>query len=170
MVTAQKATQKKVFICSPFRPSGTTEHERADDLRKNREMARLACRYAVSQGCMPMVPHLFFPEFLSENEPDEREAGIRFGLDWLKSCDELWVIGTKVTEGMLCEISEAVRLGIPVIQRIFVLIEEDRADQRKARADRPIRRVRQRDPGYDDYDGYFKFRDKDEEGILYDGD
>ena len=98
---------RKVFICSPFRPRGVTAGQRAKDLRHNRQLAKLACGYAVSLGYMPLAPHLFFPEFLSEDVPEEREAGIRFGLEWLSGCDELWVIGNRITEGMKCEIAVA---------------------------------------------------------------
>ena len=105
---------KKVFICSPFRPRGATAGQRADDLRHNRQLAQLGCRYAVSLGYLPMAPHLFFPEFLSEDKTEEREEGIQFGLEWLSSCDELWVIGSRITEGMKAEIGKAHELHMPI--------------------------------------------------------
>ena len=121
-------TQKhrKAFICSPFRPRGATARQKAEDLRHNRQLARLACGYAVSRGYMPLAPHLFFPEFLSEDVPGEREAGIQFGLDWLSGCDELWVIGNRITEGMKREIAVAEELGIPVSHHIPCLPMEGR--------------------------------------------
>lgn len=110
---------RKVFICSPFRPRDGTLHEQLEDLNRNQEMARFACRYAVSHGCIPLAPHLFFPQFLSESDADERGTGIRFGLEWLCNCDELWVIGHRITEGMRREIGIAMELGLPITQFTF---------------------------------------------------
>ena len=36
------------------------------------------------------------------------------GLTWLEQCDELWVIGRRISEGMKREIARAEELGIPV--------------------------------------------------------
>ena len=105
---------RRVFICSPFRPQGTTARQKAEELRHNRQLARLACGYAVSRGFMPLAPHLFFPDFLSEYVPQEREAGIQFGMEWLLGCDEFWVIGSRITEGMKREIMMAKELDIPM--------------------------------------------------------
>ena len=154
---------KKVFICSPFHPQGNTAMKRAEDLRRNREMARLACGYAVSQGCMPMAPHLFFPTFLSEKVPEEREMGIRFGLEWLAGCDELWIIGQRITEGMKREIAAAKVQGIPIKQQIPCLVLDgrllDMLSERKAMT---------ADPGYEEDD--YHHHDDEEEGLIYDGD
>ena len=109
----------KVFICSPFRPRNGTPEDRLIDLHCNQEMACLVCRYAVSLGYMPMAPHLFFPQFLSESDENEREIGIRYGLEWLSQCDELWVIGPRITEGMRREIQVAEELGLPIRQFTF---------------------------------------------------
>ena len=121
---------KRAFICSPLRPRGATAGQRADDLRHNRQLAQLGCRYAVSLGYLPMAPHLFFPEFLSEDRPEEREKGIQFGLEWLSGCDELWVIGNRITEGMKREIALAKTMGtLPSWKRAEV--------HRKSRAQGP---------------------------------
>lgn len=111
--------RRKVFICSPFQPRDGTLEERLEDLYRNQEMARFACRYAVSRGDMPLAPHLYFPQFLSDSDADEREAGIQFGLELLTECDELWVIGQRVSEGMRREIRTAQELGLPITQFTF---------------------------------------------------
>ena len=106
---------RKVFICSPFRPRDGTLHEQLEDLHHNQEMASFVCRYAVSLGYMPLAPHLYFPQFLSDYDVDERETGIRFGLELLCHCNELWVIGHRITEGMRQEIQVAEELGLPIM-------------------------------------------------------
>lgn len=114
---------------------------------------------------MPMAPHLFFPEFLSEDKPKERETGIQFGLEWLSECDELWVIGSRITEGMKREITVAGDLGIPVRQHIpCLVIEGDLLDMLFGRKPVPV------DPGYEEDDYYPNEDDDEEEGLIYDGD
>lgn len=49
---------ERVFICSPFR--GAEE--------KNVELARKYARFAYEKGCLPVVPHLYFPQFLKESD------------------------------------------------------------------------------------------------------
>ena len=105
---------KKVFICSPFRPFGESREERDQDWKRNIKTAKEACRYAVEKGCVPYAPHLYFPQFLSESDPAEREMGIIMGLSWLARCDEIWVAGFRVSDGMSREIAQAQEWGIPI--------------------------------------------------------
>lgn len=95
---------ERVFICSPFR----------DAEEKNVELARKYARFAYEKGCLPVVPHLYFPQFLKESDVQERMAGIQFGLSLLKECREVWVFGEVMSEGMCMEIAEADHAGIPI--------------------------------------------------------
>jgi hypothetical protein len=96
---------KIVYICSPF----------SGDVIRNTENACRYCRYAVSKGVLPIAPHLLFPQFLDDNCPVEREKGLTFGLVLLEKVDELWVFGTRTSEGMRREIEKANTDGIPII-------------------------------------------------------
>ena len=95
---------KKVFICSPFRDG---------DQKENIRVARRVSRKAVQEGMILITPHLFFPQFLSDADEQERELGIRAGLELLETADEVWVVGNRVSEGMAREIARAGELGIP---------------------------------------------------------
>ncbi len=95
---------KKVFICSPLR--GDTEN--------NQARAKKYASEAVKQGYMPIVPHIYFTQFLDDNKAEERQAGIQMGIELLKLCDEVWIYG-KPTEGMKQEIKVAKKLGIKLI-------------------------------------------------------
>ena len=95
---------KLVYICSPY----------AGDVESNVRFARAACCYAIKQGCAPIAVHLLYPQFLNDAVPAEREAGIRMGLRVLAACEELWVCSRRISEGMVMEIAEAKRLGIPI--------------------------------------------------------
>ena len=105
---------KKVFICSPFRGIAVTPEAAKENYQKNIAIAKVACRLATALGFVPYCPHLYFPRFLMDSSPDERETGIRMGLTWLEQCDKLWVIGRRISEGMKKEIARAEELGIPV--------------------------------------------------------
>ena len=90
-----------IFICSPYR----------GDVKTNKENARRYCRYVYEHGGIPFAPHLLFTQFLNDDDPAEREAGLCLGMETLARCDELWAFGTP-TMGMTMEIQEAKRLGI----------------------------------------------------------
>ena len=86
------------YICSPYR----------DNPRVNVMRARQYCRFAISKGRIPLAPHLYFPQFMSEAA--ERERAMSMNCELLKLCGEVWVFGDKITEGMAMEIAHAVRL------------------------------------------------------------
>lgn len=71
-------------------------------------------RFAVVSGAIPFAPHLLYPQVLDENDPSERELGIFFGMVWLGKCDELWVFGRHISNGMAREIAQAKKRGIPI--------------------------------------------------------
>ena len=58
---------------------------------------------------MPIASHLLYPQMLDDNNPDEREMGLMFGLALLAVCDEIWVFG-EVSARVAREVAEAKRL------------------------------------------------------------
>ncbi len=103
---------KMIFICSPYRSNNPDPTGRAKELQRNEELAQKGCRVAVERGYIPIAPHLFFPQFLSEET--ERDIGIQMGMELMALCDGLWVLGRKITDGMAKEICYARELGLPV--------------------------------------------------------
>lgn len=95
---------KKVFICSPYR----------GDVEKNIKAAREHARMAAIIGYCPIAPHLFFPQFLNDNDPEERIKGITLGVEQMKACDEVWLFGSRISNGMAYELEQAKELRIPV--------------------------------------------------------
>lgn len=93
-----------VYIASPF--AGNTE--------RNTERARGYCRFAVSKGYIPLAPHLLYPQFMDDDDREARELGIFFALVLLGKCDEIWVFGERVSEGMEREIAKARKRGLPI--------------------------------------------------------
>lgn len=97
---------KLVYIASPY----------AGDVEANVAFAKAACRYAMEQGATPVAVHLLYPQLLDDGIPAEREAGLQMGLRVLESCDELWLCGERISQGMRAEFSAAKQMGIPVIR------------------------------------------------------
>lgn len=93
-----------VYICSPF--SGNTQ--------ENMDKAKKYCRYAVDNGFIPIAPHLFFPQFMSDETVQERNLAIFMDIVLLSKCAELWVFGEKISNGMNIEITKAKRKGQPI--------------------------------------------------------
>ena len=86
------------YICSPYR----------DNPRVNIMRARHYCKFAVSKGRIPIAPHLYFPQFMSEEM--ERERVMQMNFELLKLCSEVWVFGDRITEGMEAELARGGRL------------------------------------------------------------
>ena len=83
-------------------------------MEDNERRARRYCRFAAQSGTVPLAPHLIFTQFLDDTVTEERETGLRLGKRLLKRCEELWVFGSYISEGMKGEIETAKQRGIPV--------------------------------------------------------
>jgi hypothetical protein len=92
-----KMFMPKVFICSPYR----------GNVQANTQKAQEYCRFAVKCGYIPFAPHLFFPQFLSDDNERERTLGIKMGKVFLDDCRELWYFGEEISEGMQIELERA---------------------------------------------------------------
>ena len=95
---------KTMFVCSNYRGR----------VSRNREKARQYARQVVICGYIPVAPHLFYPQFLDDLNPEERLIGINLGIEQLKTCDEMWIFGSQISEGMALEIEKAREYDIPV--------------------------------------------------------
>ena len=98
---ALRAFRPTVYLCSPY----------AGDIETNTAAARRYCRFAVEAGYIPIAPHLLFPQFLNDSDPKERELGLFFGNALLSKCAEMFVFGSRISEGMEAEIKRATWKG-----------------------------------------------------------
>lgn len=119
---------KKIFICSPYR----------GDIKANTKKAKNYVLLTVACGYVPIVPHLYFPQFLNDDQTHERMKGILLGTELMKVCDEFWLMGCDITKGMEFELEKAKENKIPValydedfnrISRKTILLD-DRVDDR----------------------------------------
>lgn len=102
--TKIKMPSKRVYICSPYK----------GNVDKNTAQARIYCRFAFEEGFVPIAPHLYYPQFLDDDDKGERAAGLRYGLEAMWQCREVWVFGRMISEGMGAEIELASDLKIPI--------------------------------------------------------
>ena len=95
---------KKVFVCSPY----------SGDIEENTKKASHAAKIICGCGYIPIVPHLYFPQFLDDDDEVERIRGIELGIELMKDCDFIWLIGPEISAGMEYELEAAKEIGIPV--------------------------------------------------------
>ena len=94
---------KKVYVCAPL----------GGNVESNLKKVRAYTEYALRCGTAPVVPH-FYALCLDDNDPKDREIGLAAGLSLLWFCDELWLFGDTVTEGMRAELQFCKNLNIRV--------------------------------------------------------
>ena len=94
-----RAFRPLVYICSPL----------SGDIATNQRNARRYCRFAVDSGAIPLAPHLYFPQFMSDADSAERDLALFMDLVLLSKCAELWVFGDHISKGMSIEIEKARR-------------------------------------------------------------
>jgi len=89
-----------VFICHPFQAS-----------KRNLELTKQYCYKAIKEGHNPISPAIYYSQLLDDNDEKERLLGRKFGLNLLDHCDELWICGDEISEGMKSEIKEAYKIN-----------------------------------------------------------
>ena len=90
-----------VYICSPY--SGNVE--------ENVKKAREHCRFVLNSGCIPIAMHLLLPQFMDDNNPKERDLALFIDLVIMGKCQEVWVFGDRISDGMAIEIAKAKKRG-----------------------------------------------------------
>ena len=96
---------KKVYICSSYSSKGS--------IPENVERAKSYSRIAVEKLCIPVTPHIYFTQFMSDEVPIERAIALNIGLEFIKGCDEIWVFG-EAAGGMIPEIELAKQIDLPI--------------------------------------------------------
>ena len=94
---------RKVYVCAPL----------GGNIEENLKKVKIYTAYALRCGTAPVVPH-FYALCLDDNDPKDREIGLAAGLSLLWFCDELWLFGDTVTDGMSAELKFCKNLNIRV--------------------------------------------------------
>lgn len=95
---------KLIYVCSPLR----------GDVEGNVEKAKGYCKKVIEEGHIPIAPHVAYQGILNDDIPKERRKALKIGLEILKKCDEVWVFGHFISEGMKGEVEAARQIGMPV--------------------------------------------------------
>lgn len=100
----------KIYVCSPYRAETETEVE------QNVKNAQRYCRFVIETlpNTLPVAPHIYLTQFLDDSNSDSRRLALLIDRRLLEECNELWVFGKRVSDGMAAEITEAARMGIPM--------------------------------------------------------
>lgn len=101
---AESMSHPLTYICSPY----------SGDIHTNVALAREFCSFVISAGHIPLAPHLLFPQFMDDADPDERELAMAFNRVLLSKCDAAWVYTGRVSKGMRAEIEWARDLELPI--------------------------------------------------------
>ena len=99
-----RAFRPLVYICSLL----------SGNIAANQRSARRYCRFAVDSGCIPLAPHLYFPQFMDDGNRTERDLALFMDIVLLSKCSELWVFGERISKGMSMEIEKAKHKGQPI--------------------------------------------------------
>ncbi len=109
---------KKIFICSPYQSTANDPPCRKAQMEANIQRAKTACRILATMGVLPLAPHLYFTQFLKDEDAQERATGIRFGMEWLEAADEVWVFGETIPSLRETQISNRAG-GCQSVLRLF---------------------------------------------------
>jgi hypothetical protein len=100
----------RIYVGSPFRGENSSE------VMKNVTYAQNCAREVAMLGHAPLAPHLHDPQFLSDSVPEEREAGLQNGKEWLSVADgAMFFIDRGTSDGMRGEISYCYKNDIPLV-------------------------------------------------------
>lgn len=98
---------EKVYIISRY--SAKTWHER----RFNKEVTKYYCRRIAEAGKRSVAPHLFYTQFMDDDDPEARRLGLDFSIKDLDECDSflLVIVDGFISSGMRGEIEHVTRTG-----------------------------------------------------------
>lgn len=96
----------------------------AGSRQTNLQYAYRCMLHSLSLGEAPFASHLLYPQFLQDDDPDQRALGMGAGLEWLRQA-EASVVYTDlgVSPGMVAGINRAQALGKPIEYRSIGYVE-----------------------------------------------
>ncbi len=106
----------RVVIESPLRADTPEGYE------KNRQYARACMADSFARGEAPFASHLMYdqPGILDDTKPDERELGIKAGLEWgLVAQARVFYLDLGMSGGMHLGLLAAEELGQRIISRVL---------------------------------------------------
>ena len=109
---------RRVIVETPFAGKGETREERRQDFMQKRRYLAACLRDCFKRGETPYASHAIGPLALDDEDPTERELGIRGGFAWRKVADATVVYtDLGVSRGMEFGIAHAKECKHPVERR-----------------------------------------------------
>jgi len=102
--TTERQYRPLVYIRSPY----------SGDMEVNLDRTRKFCRFAYEKGQIPLAATLMFPQFMTDENPAERELALFMDIVLMGKCSEVWVLGDTISAGMAIEINKAKQRRQPV--------------------------------------------------------
>ena len=99
---------KLIYVCAPY--SGAVEK----NVNRAKEYARRILEF--EPDATPIVPHLMFEDIFDEDK--QRAEVMEACKAVLSRCDELWVFGLRISQGMAEEVIHALSKGIKLRQLV----------------------------------------------------
>jgi hypothetical protein len=100
--------KKSIFVSAPY--TANELHTQEQNIKRAREIGK----YIIELGYFPLVPHVYFDNWLSDNA--DRELVMDLCFNWISMSDVLLVDDRfTVSEGMQQEISYAEEINKPII-------------------------------------------------------
>jgi hypothetical protein len=94
----------------------------AGNVEVNTHYARFCMKQILLEGNCVFASHLLYTQCLDDMVPEERDLGIKAGLEFYKHADECHAfIDHGISKGMRAGIKEALDRGVPVYLRQFGL-------------------------------------------------
>lgn len=117
---------EKVYIISRY--TAPTPEER----QFNIDVCRYFCRLLAKQGIRPVAPHLFYTQFINDDNPEERSLGLQFGIAELDDCDGyiVVIVDGVISAGMAGELEH--KKNHPAPHKIYNLTREEAQEFVKA--------------------------------------
>ena len=99
-------------------PIVIVESPYAGDIEANLAYAREACANCLTRGEIPYASHLFFPQFLDDLQPVEREIGMTAGYAfWRNASKIVFYLDRGMSNGMRRAKTRAIDMNIPIEMR-----------------------------------------------------
>lgn len=82
------------------------------------QYALACCEDCIDLGESPFASHLFYPQFLDDDDPESRQVGMRCGQEWMRVANQVAVYSDfGVSTGMQEDLKLARRLGLRIVYR-----------------------------------------------------
>jgi hypothetical protein len=101
---------KRVFLISPLR----------GEYEQNLAFAKRCAIECLVRNENPFAPHLYFTQFLDDNDPKDRQLGMTAGREWMIACAAaVCYVDRGVSSGMRGDLHYALQLALPIEFRIL---------------------------------------------------